>query len=81
MDVFWEGAKALPLTGSPKTKDFPGKIGALLSENYRKVFQHFASTDADLPETYHRLQLVTDYVCGMTDSFAKKLHVEMTNGI
>ncbi|MDY3552215.1 hypothetical protein R5W24_001295 [Gemmata sp. JC717] len=35
---------------------------------------------ADLPLEYHRLQLVTGYVCGMTDSFAKRLYAELTNG-
>jgi len=33
-----------------------------------------------LPEQYHRFQLMTDYVCGMTDSFAKRLHGELTGG-
>jgi dGTPase len=80
MDIFWDGAKKLPIDKPPKTKDFPGKAGALLSDNYRSVFQHFASTNKDLPESYHRLQLVTDYVCGMTDSFAKRLHAELMNG-
>src|SRR5262249_42469060 len=38
MDTFWEGAEVLPVEDGPvKTKDFPGKAGALLSENYRKV--------------------------------------------
>jgi dGTPase len=80
MDVFWEGAEHLPVDTAPKTRHFPGKIGALLSENYRRVFQHFAQTDRTLPEPYHRFQLVTDYVCGMTDSFAKRLHAELRNG-
>jgi dGTPase len=80
MTIFWEGAETLPINGEPNTRDFRGKIGALLSANYRRVFQHFASTEKELPEVYHRLQLVTDYVCGMTDSFAKRLHAELKNG-
>jgi len=79
MDVFWEGAQAMPLDTPPKTKDFPGKAAALLSENYRRVFQH--SVADGQPENYCRLQLVTDYVCGMTDTFATRLHSELTNGI
>ena len=77
--LFWEGAKDLPLRGDPKPKGFAGKIGALLSDNYREVFQHFVAEDKHIPEGYHRLQLVTDYVCGMTDSFARRLHAELTN--
>jgi len=80
MDIFWEGAESLPKVGSPNTKTFPGKIGALLSENYRKVFCHFVKESQGLPEQYYRLQLVTDYVCGMTDTFAKRLHTELMNG-
>jgi dGTPase len=79
LDLFWEGARELPAQGAVKPKKFPGKLGALLSPSYRKVFQHFATTQTELPEEYHRLQLVTDYVCGMTDSFAKRLHAELTN--
>lgn len=79
MDIFWEGAKQMPLNDTPKTKSFPGKVAALLSENYRRVFQN--SVNRGLPEIYSRFQLVTDYVCGMTDSFATRLHAELSNGI
>lgn len=81
MDVFWEGAKVLPINGElPTTKTFPGKVCALLSDNYRRVFCHSVETMPELPEQYHRFQLVTDYVCGMTDTFAKRLHTELMNG-
>lgn len=80
MDVFWEGAQALPADKPVKTRDFAGKAGALISENYRRVFQHSVETRGDTPEFYLRLQLVTDHVCGMTDSFAKTLHSELFNG-
>ena len=80
MDIFWEGAKELPLDGEPKPKAFAGKAGALLSHNYRRVFRESVNKESSFPERYHRLQLVTDYVCGMTDSFAKRLHAELMNG-
>ncbi len=80
MTLFWEGASVLPPDCTIKPKKFTGKLQALLSDAYRKVFQHFVQAQADLPLDYHRLQLVTDYVCGMTDSFAKRLHAELTNG-
>lgn len=80
MDIFWEGAKSLPIGGEPKTSKFEGKAAALISANYRRVFRDFATENNDLPETYHRFQLVTDYICGMTDSFAKRLHGELFNG-
>jgi dGTPase len=80
MNMFWEGAEALPKDETPKTATFAGKAAALFSPNYRKVFQHFVNARPDLPERYHRFQLVTDYICGMTDSFAKRLHAELFNG-
>jgi dGTPase len=78
--MFWEGAREFEPDKLIKPKKFPGKLQALLSDAYRKVFAHFAKERADLPIEYHRFQLVTDYVCGMTDSFAKRLHSELTNG-
>jgi dGTPase len=80
MDIFWEGARALPIGGEPKTSKFEGKAAALISANYRRIFRDFATEKKDLPEIYHRFQLVTDYICGMTDSFAKRLHSELFNG-
>jgi len=80
MDVFWEGAEAMPKDKDPDSFSFAGKAAALFSPNYRKVFRHFANEPTDLPEQYHRFQLVTDYICGMTDSFAKRLQAERFNG-
>lgn len=79
MDVFWEGAKVVPKTGEPRRSTFAGKAAALISRNYRRVFQH-SLNEGRLPEKYCRIQLVTDYICGMTDSFAKNLHAELFNG-
>ena len=80
LSLFWEGARKLEPNASPKPKTFVGKIGALFSSNYRSVFDHAASNGSGLPLNYYRLQLVTDYVCGMTDSFAQRLHAELFNG-
>ncbi|ATB30019.1 dGTP triphosphohydrolase [Melittangium boletus] len=77
MDIFWEGASAY--TPSGKMSGFNEKIYNLLSRNYRTVFEQ-ALRNSDLPASYHRFQLVTDYVCGMTDTFACKLHSELTHG-
>ncbi len=79
MDVLWEGAQEMPSTGNPKTSTFAGKAAALISSNYRRIFQTTLA-EGLLPEDYCRLQLVTDYISGMTDSFAKNLHAELFNG-
>ena len=74
MDVFWEGASK----GDKEKKSFAAKIFNLTSENYRIVYKD--SANGELPEKYCRMQLVTDYICGMTDTFACNLHKRLTNG-
>jgi len=81
MDVFWEGAKVCGTASAPEEckKGFAGKAFALISSNYRRVF---TSTLAEkkLPEQYCRLQLVTDQIAGMTDTFAIMTHKRLMNG-
>ncbi|MBE0658727.1 MAG: dNTP triphosphohydrolase, partial [Bryobacteraceae bacterium] len=79
MDVFWEGARIGSVKA--KAKDYPGKSYRLISSNYRHVFeQQLAESKGAEAETYHRLQLVVDYVAGMTDTFARELHRRLSNG-
>jgi len=75
MDIFWEGAS----TGSKKEKGFERKIFDLTSRNYRVVYD-MAKEKGDFPEKYCSMQLMTDYICGMTDTFACTLHKRLTNG-
>ena len=81
MDVFWEGARVCGSEEEPKScrKGFEGKAFSLISSNYRKVFQA-ALDEGKLPERYYRLQLVTDQIAGMTDTFAIKTHKRLMNG-
>lgn len=74
MEMFWEGAEH----GSEGGRKFPDKIYALLSRNYKTVCNATIERKV-LPEKYCKLQLVTDYVCGMTDSFACNLHRRLKN--
>jgi dGTPase len=74
LDLFWEGAKNYEGI-SLRTNTFEGKIVALMSQNYKLVFDC-----ADLNIRYKQLQLVTDHVCGMTDTFSCDLHRKLTNG-
>ncbi len=75
MDLFWEGAKEE--TSSPTS--FASKAFSLLSDNYRRVFDHSKKMNT-LPLKYYQIQLVTDYICGMTDTFAAELHRRIKNG-
>jgi dGTPase len=81
MDIFWEGARLCE--GKSPSKEcrggFAGKAFDLISGNYREVFKK-ALADGKLPERYCRLQLVTDQIAGMTDSFATSLHKRLMNG-
>lgn len=57
-----------------------GKAYALMSQNYRAVYENPDTWESSLPSEYRRLLLLTDYICGMTDSFALTLHQELTYG-
>jgi len=81
MDVFWEGASQCGGEKEPECckRGFPSKAYKLISTNYRKVFQR-ALKEAILPEWYCRIQLVTDQIAGMTDTYAITLHSRLMNG-
>lgn len=73
MDLFWEGASEY----DGKQEIFPKKVCELMSENYKLVFKE---TKKDLPKKYRQMQLLTDYICGMTDTFAYRLHKSLISG-
>ena len=78
LDLFWKGAESLS-KDAKSAKGFDGKLGELLSESYKRVFKDSVAADK-FPEDYYRFLLLTDYICGMTDTFACTLHKELTNG-
>ena len=53
------------------------KMMALVSDNYKAVYRHFSEGKCPVEKLYLRLLLVTDTVCGMTDSYAKRLYQEL----
>ena len=57
------------------------KFIRLISENYRQMYHIYSSRcEREEEKLYLRLLLVTDFISGMTDSFAKDLYQRM-NGI
>ena len=56
------------------------KLMALVSENYKSVYRMDSAGKSEAEKLYLRLLLVTDYICGMTDNYAKSLYHEL-NGI
>ncbi len=79
MDVFWDGItqregrdKDSPLTEA--RGPLPNYVYALISENYRRV----AGAESNrMPMRYRELQLITDMISGMSDSFAVALHKDL----
>lgn len=56
------------------------KLMSIISENYRQSYHSGAKDKNDVEKLYLRMLLVTDFICGMTDSYAKDLYQEL-NGI
>lgn len=64
-----------------KLKGVNEKIVSLISEDYKRIYKIYAEDMTDSDKLYLRLLLVTDYICGMTDSFAKNLYQELNGTI
>lgn len=56
------------------------KMVSLISDNYKNVYRIYSQGKDQVEKLYLRLLLVTDYICGMTDSYAKDLYQDL-NGI
>ena len=50
------------------------RVMRTLPENYRKIYAHYAAGQDAVYRLYLRLLLVTDDICGMTDSYAKRMY-------
>lgn len=53
------------------------RIISFISDNYRNAYRLQAEGKSEAEKLYLRLLLVTDFICGMTDSYAKRLYQEM----
>lgn len=69
-----------------KLTEVQKKMMALVSDNYIGIYHHFAreidqaegiGEEKEAEKLYLRLLLVTDHICGMTDSYAKGLYQEL----
>lgn len=56
------------------------RLISVISRNYLMAYNTAAQGKNDCERLYLRLLLVTDYICGMTDSYAKNLYQQL-NGI
>jgi len=53
------------------------KLIRLMSDDYLNNYTRESSEKAEEERLYLRLLLVTDYICGMSDSFAKSLYQKL----
>lgn len=53
------------------------KLMSLISDNYVAIYKIYSRDQGEDEKLYLRLLLVTDSICGMTDSYAKRLYQEL----
>ena len=56
------------------------KLMNIVSDNYKQSYRHHSKGKSDEEKLYLRILLVTDFISGMTDSYAKDSYQEL-NGI
>ena len=61
-----------------KPSPMEDRLMCMISENYRQIYTIYSDGKSDKEKLYLRLLLVTDFVCGMTDSYAKRLYQELS---
>lgn len=54
------------------------KVMSVVSENYIKAYKVYSKDKDESEKLYLRLMLVCDFICGMTDSYAKRLYQEFS---
>ncbi len=60
-----------------KMGEIEKRMVSFISENYKSAYHKQAEGKSEAEKLYLRLLLVTDYICGMTDSYAKRLYQEL----
>ena len=51
---------------------------SLISDNYKAIYRIYSKDKSEEEKLYLRLLLVTDSICGMTDSYARRLYQELS---
>ena len=73
-------AAAVKYDTDDKLSPMDKRMILLISDNYLQIYKIYSDGKDENEKLYLRLLLVTDYICGMTDGFAKRLYQEL-NGI
>jgi dGTPase len=72
MDAMWHAVVAEHRKKQTKMDEY---VISVMSPNYIRVYRQ--SEDLGLPTWYRQIQLVSDQVCGMSDSHALRVHDEL----
>lgn len=70
-------AAAIHYDTSNYMTDVQEKLMTLISDNYKYIYRKQSAGKSEAEKLYLRILLVTDYICGMTDGYAKRLYQEM----
>ena len=57
------------------------RMVSFISDNYKKAYFYESEGKSEEEKIYLKLLLVTDYICGMTDSYARRLYLELNANI
>ena len=57
------------------------RLMILVSENYKEIYQIYSRGKDPVEKLYLRLMLITDFICGMTDSYAQDLYWKLNGRI
>lgn len=67
----------IPYDSNEDVSEIQMKYIQLISKNYLDNYHNCKSGLSEYQKLYHRLLLATDFICGMTDSYAKQLYKEL----
>lgn len=68
---------AIAYDSGKKLSPMEDRLINIISENYLAIYHKYSSGEDEQYKLYLRLLLVTDFVCGMTDSYALRLYKQM----
>ena len=77
MEKFVDAVLLLDTPREEEMRPLEKRLVYFISDNYKKVYYSFSEGKDPSEKLYLRLLLVTDFVCGMTDSYAKRLYQEL----
>ena len=71
---------AVKFDSDEPTSAIEKRMISLVSDNYIRIYRYYSEGKDDIEKLYLRLLLATDFICGMTDSYAQRLYREL-NGM